>query len=244
MIELRNVSFEYQDGTQALEDVTVDFPDDQIFAVLGESGSGKTTLLNCIARFLRPQSGDIRLNGQSIFEMTEKSFRQNIGVVFQKLFLFPHLTILENLTLAPRRVQHLEARDIEQRARGMLERLGISDLSESYPSQVSGGQAQRAAIARGLMLRPQHMLLDEPTSSLDAGTTENFAAWLRELHENTNFIIVTHDLPFATQVARNGIYMQRGKVTHTGAIQDILAALDAQKTADDNTEPQGMPSNP
>lgn len=232
MIELRHVSFQYHDGTRALDDVTVNCPDDRIFAVLGESGSGKTTLLNCIARFLKPQSGDIRLNDQSIFEMTEKTLRQNIGVVFQKLFLFPHLTILENLTLAPHEVQHLEPNEVRQRAHEMLERLGISDLAENYPSQVSGGQAQRAAIARGLMLRPQHMLLDEPTSSLDAGTTENFAAWLRELHEETNFIIVTHDVPFARQVARDGIYMRQGKVVHTGTIEDILAALHAS----DSTE--------
>ena len=241
MIELRNVSFRYHDGTQALEDVTVTFPDDRIFAVLGESGSGKTTLLNCIARFLKPLSGDIRLNDQSIFEMTEKNFRQNIGVVFQKLFLFPHLTILENLTLASREVQHLEPKEVKQRAHQMLDRLGISELSDNYPSQVSGGQAQRAAIARGLMLRPQHMLLDEPTSSLDAGTTENFAAWLRELHENTTFIIVTHDVPFAKQVARDGIFMRSGKVEHTGTIQDILAALNVQRNADVSIKTQGTP---
>ncbi|MBC8378891.1 MAG: amino acid ABC transporter ATP-binding protein [Planctomycetes bacterium] len=237
MIDLRHVSFHYHDGTQALTDVSVTFPGNRIFAVLGESGSGKTTLLNCMARFLTPQSGEIRLDGQDVFAMTEKQFRQNVGVVFQKLFLFPHLTIFENLTLAPDKVQGLKARQVRQKAHEMLDRLGIMELAESYPSQVSGGQAQRAAIARGLMLQPQYMLLDEPTSALDAETTEDFAVWLRELHEDTNFIIVTHDVLFARQIACHGIYMRQGAVEHSGTIDDILAAISSDR---DNGEAAGM----
>lgn len=225
MIELRDVQFQYRDGTQALKDVSVTFPEKEIFAVLGQSGSGKTTLLNCIGRFLQPQSGTICLDGQDIFDMTEKAFRRRVGVVFQKLFLFPHMTVFENMILAPKKVQGLTGRQVKHRAYEILERLGIMDLSESYPAQVSGGQAQRAAIARGLMLRPDYLLLDEPTSALDAETTADFAHWLRELHEATNFIIVTHDIPFARQASRRGIYMRQGEVCYCGRLDEILTSL-------------------
>ncbi len=229
MIELKNVCFCYRDGTEALKNISVTFPENHIFAVLGESGSGKTTLLNCVGRFLIPQAGDIRLNGKTIYEMSEKQFRNSVGVVFQKLFLFPHLTIFENLTLSPIKTNLLSSKEAHERAHQMLDRLGIQELAESYPAQVSGGQAQRAAIARGLMLRPQYILLDEPTSSLDAGTTEDFAHWLQELHEDTNFIIVTHDVPFARQVASSGIYMRNGRKVHSGTIESILSALKSEK---------------
>jgi len=224
MIEIKRLNFRYPDGAHALIDISVEVPSEQIFAVMGQSGSGKTTLLNCIARFLKPESGLITLNGQAIDEMDEKEFRQKIGVVFQRLNLFPHLTILENMTLAPIRVQGRPEVEATEAARAMLDRLGIAELSGSYPAQVSGGQAQRAAIARGLMLQPEYMLLDEPTSALDARTTEDFAGWLKELHEKTNFIVVTHDLLFAKSAAEHGVFMREGRVVHTGAIGEILAA--------------------
>ncbi len=225
MISVENVSFTYSDGTKALCGVSVTFPSENIFAVLGDSGSGKTTLLNCIAGFLTPQEGAILLDGKNIYEMDEPEFRRKIGVVFQHLHLFPHLTILENMTLAPCKVKGMEEGEAEKAARDMLERFGMPELAENYPSQVSGGQAQRAAIARGLMLDPEYMLLDEPTSALDARTTDDFAAWLRELKANTNFVIVTHDLPFAAQVATSGIYMDGCRITHSGRLGDIIGAI-------------------
>jgi len=225
MISIDNVSFTYSDGTMALCGVSLEIPSENIFAVLGDSGSGKTTLLNCIARFLIPQNGDILLDGRNIYDMDEPEFRKKIGVVFQNLHLFPHLTILENMTLAPCKVKGMGQDGADSTARDMLERFGMPELGDSYPSQVSGGQAQRAAIARGLMLEPEYMLLDEPTSALDARTTDDFAAWLRELKANTTFVIVTHDLPFAAQVTNNGIYMDGCHITHTGSIGDIIATI-------------------
>lgn len=222
MIEVRNVSYTYEDGTTALQDVSVSFPPEHIFTVLGESGSGKTTLLNCVARFLEPQQGKILLDGKEIGQYEERQFRRAVGVVFQNLYLFPHLTILENMTLAPRRVLGRSERQSTSEAREMLARLGIEELAESYPAQISGGQAQRAAIARGLMLQPEFMLLDEPTSALDANTTDEFARWLWELHENTNFIIVTHDVLFARQASTRGIYLRQGRVQARGGIDEII----------------------
>jgi len=227
MIEVRNVSYTYSDGTRALRDVSVAFPPEHIFSVLGESGSGKTTLLNCVARFAQPQQGEILLDGKDVRQYEEREFRRAVGVIFQRLYLFPHLTILQNMTLAPRHVLGRPEKQSAADAREMLERLGIPDLADSYPSQISGGQAQRAAIARGLMLRPEFMLLDEPTSALDANTTDEFARWLWELHETTNFIIVTHDVLFARQASTRGIYLREGRVQARGGIDEIIAEATA-----------------
>jgi len=223
MIEIRNLSYQYPNGDEpAIRDITVTFPRERTYAVLGESGSGKTTLLNCVARFLVPTAGSIAIEGKDIAEMSETQFRRTLGVVFQKLYLFPHMTILKNMVLAPVKVFGQKHRKAEHAATAMLERLGIDDLSDRYPSQISGGQAQRVAIARGLMLQPQYMLLDEPTSALDAKTTGKFAQWLGELQEDTSFIVVTHDLPFARDVATRGLLLEMGQVQAAGNIREII----------------------
>lgn len=225
MIKIENVSYTYGDGTQALKDVTVSFPEEHIFAIMGLSGSGKTTLLNCIAGFLEVQKGEIFWDDTRLSDMSEKQLRNLLGVVFQRLNLFPHMTILENMTLAPCRLHGYSRQDAERAAMEMLERLEIIELADNYPAQVSGGQAQRVAIARGLMLKPRVMLLDEPTSALDIKITEEFGRWLRELKADTSFIIVTHDLPFAGNVAKNGIFMENGEIRDSGSISEILANL-------------------
>ena len=225
MIKIEHLSYTYGDGTQALKDVSVSFPEEHIFAIMGLSGSGKTTLLNCIAGFLEAQKGEIFWDDIKLSDMSEKRLRNLLGVVFQRLNLFPHMTILENMTLAPCRLQGYSRRDAEREAMDMLKRLEITELADNYPAQVSGGQAQRVAIARGLMLKPKVMLLDEPTSALDVKITEEFARWLRELKADTSFIIVTHDLPFAENVAKNGIFMENGQIRDSGSISEILSNL-------------------
>lgn len=228
MISIRDLSYVYpnSDGP-AIEGIHVDFPRERVFAVLGESGSGKTTLLNCIARFLTPTTGKITINDQDIAEMPEPQFRRTLGVVFQKLYLFPHLTVLENMILAPVKAFGQTRRDATQTANEMLHRLGIDNLDDRYPSQISGGQAQRVAIARGLMLQPDYMLLDEPTSALDARTTGEFSQWLGELQENTSLIIVTHDLPFAAEVASHGVFLEAGRVKSAGKVEGIIERVTA-----------------
>jgi polar amino acid transport system ATP-binding protein len=222
MIEVKNLSYTYADGTPAVQDVSITFPEQGIFAVMGLSGSGKTTLLNCLARFLFPQKGQILLDGQDILEMEKTAFRQQVGVVFQKLNLFPHLNVLENMMLALERVQRKSKAAAKAEAMDILERLKIAELAESYPVQISGGQAQRAAIARGLALKPKFMLLDEPTSALDAATTSDFAQWLRELQAVTSFIVVTHDIHFAELAAEQGVFMEQGRVRERGRISEVL----------------------
>lgn len=224
MIKIENLSFQYSSGTQALRDVTIELPPAHILAILGESGSGKTTLLQCIGRFLTPQSGRITLHGRDIRELPEVEFRKAIGIVFQKLHLFPHLTILENLMLAPTTVLGRPRPEVRDDAHEMLNRLGIPELSDSYPSQTSGGQAQRAAIARSLMLKPEYLLLDEPTSALDINTTEEFGKWLVELKSDTTFVIVTHDIPFARKTAQSGVMIANGCIQGQGSIEELIRA--------------------
>ena len=223
MIDVKNLSYTYTDGSRAVQDISVTFPEQGIFAIMGLSGSGKTTLLNCIARFLVPQQGTILLDRQDIQQIEEVVFRQQIGVVFQHLNLFPHLNTLENMTLALERVQGKTRKEAKAEALDILERLHIAQLAASYPAQISGGQAQRVAIARGLALKPKFMLLDEPTSALDAATTTNFAQWLRELQAVTSVIVVTHDLSFAEQAADQGMFMKKGRVVEQGQISEVLS---------------------
>ena len=224
MIEVNNISFRYPGNkNQTLKNISIQLPQEHFFAILGQSGSGKTTLLNCIARFLKPANGSISIDGKDIYSMNRMEFRTKLGVVFQKLNLFPHLTVTENLILAPTKVLGRSRSDTLKDAREMLERLSISELADRYPVQISGGQAQRVAIARALMLQPEYMLLDEPTSALDTQTTEEFAGWLGELQDATCFIIVTHDLPFASLAATHGLILTDGKVTSSGSIKSIIS---------------------
>jgi len=219
---MKDITYEYSTGVKALNNVNAEFPKGTISAVLGESGSGKTTLLLNLGKFLKPDKGEIFFNGINIEEITELEFRKSIGIVFQKLYLFPHLTVLQNMTLAPVKVFNANLDEVKVEAKQMLERLGIPNIEHNYPTQISGGQAQRAAIARSLMLHPEYLLLDEPTSALDINTTEEFAYWLLELKEETNFVIVTHDVLFARQVATNCIYLTEGEVIVSGSMDVII----------------------
>lgn len=223
MIEIHDLSYRYPGSeTEALSHNNVKLPPEHVFAILGQSGSGKTTLLNCIAQFLMPTEGKITIDGNDITTMDKKQFRSMLGVVFQELNLFPHLTVMGNMTLAPTKALGISTTQAKSDAAAMLEKLSIADLADRYPSQISGGQAQRVAIARGLMLQPRYMLLDEPTSALDVQTTADFAQWLAELQDETCFIIVTHDLPFAQQAASHGVFLQNGTVQAIGDIQQII----------------------
>jgi len=227
MIRVERVSFSYPTGTETevLREITIELPRGQILGILGESGSGKTTLLKCIGRFLRPRSGRITLDDRDIGDITEAEFRRAVGVVFQELFLFPHLTVLENMTLALRKVVKRGKESAEMEAKEMLGRLGIAALERSYPSQVSRGQAQRVAIARALLLSPQYLLLDEPTSALDVKTADDFGRWLVSLKDYTTCVIVTHDLRFAGRVATSGVLLEDGTVRFMGGLGTILSSF-------------------
>lgn len=236
MLKIENLTKTYSDGTVGVDDVSVEIPREHIFAILGTSGAGKTTLLQCLGRFLAPSKGSIKLNDRDIRQIPMREFRSQLGIVFQQLHLFPHMTIEENLTLAPRVVYGEDPDKAGQKARETLAQLGIDDLADQYPSQISGGQAQRAAIGRGLLLRPDYLLLDEPTSALDINTTREFADWLVELKAETTFIIVTHDLPFAKRTAEHAVLMEKGKITASGKVAEVADHWSAE------LEPKGKAS--
>ena len=239
MIRVENVHFTYPGGTKALDNVTMTVEPGGIRAILGRSGSGKTTLLMCLSRFLEPQSGRISIDGRGLASLEEVELRQSVGTVFQNLHLFPHLTVLENLTLAPVRVLEVPENKAKKQARDALERFGIGGLADEYPASISGGQAQRAAIARGLLLEPRYLLLDEPTSALDVQTSREFAQWLRTLREATTFIIVTHDTSFARDVASSGALLKDGRVVTEGALETALLELEGAEDREQDRTGEG-----
>jgi polar amino acid transport system ATP-binding protein len=226
MLEVERVTFAYDGGPLVLDGVSLQFPVGTISALMGESGSGKTTLLMCLGRFLEPREGTIRLDGEDIENVAESELRRRLGVVFQDLDLFPHLDVSRNLALAPEKVMGMERASAKRRADGMLERLGIPEIAKRYPSGISGGQAQRVAIARALMLEPEYLLLDEPTAALDINTTDDFARWLARLREMTTFVVVTHDVRFAANVASGGVLLDGGIVRSQGPLDEIVAEIE------------------
>ena len=230
MLEIQNVTFAYNAGPRVLDGISLELPREHVVAILGESGSGKTTLLNCIGRFLRPQSGHILIDGVDIDDIDEVAFRRLVGTVFQGLDLFPHLSVIENLMLAPVHVLKQPPSRTRGESVAMLEQLSILELSESYPAQISGGQAQRVALARSLMMKPEYLLLDEPTSALDVQTTREFAAWLLELKTETTFVLVTHDIPFAEAAASHAVVVENGAIKEQGRIQDIAIAKQSERS--------------
>ncbi|MCF7869656.1 MAG: ATP-binding cassette domain-containing protein [Candidatus Omnitrophica bacterium] len=225
MLKIKDLTYSYSQGATALIDISMGLPREHILAILGRSGSGKTTLLKCIGRFLTLQKGDITLDGESIYKMERKKLRHLIGIVFQQLYLFPHLTILENMCLAPVKVLKRNESSAKKEAKEMLNKLGIKNLADRYPSQISGGQAQRAAIARALIMKPQYLLLDEPTSALDLNTSKELGEWLLELKAETTFVVVTHDVLFTKNIANSGFLLSEGKLKTKGNMKHIVDIL-------------------
>jgi len=196
----------------------------EVVVIIGPSGSGKSTLLRCVCLLEAIQRGEIEVEGVPIAvgtaeaerrpdKPTVKRMRQEIGMVFQSFNLFPHLTVLENVTLAPRRVRGLSSAEAEQQARELLARVGLSDKAGEHPSRLSGGQQQRAAIARALAMRPQIMLFDEVTSALDPELVGEVLRVMRQLaQEGMTMLVVTHEMGFARDVADRVIFMDQGVI--------------------------------
>ncbi|MGH7318178.1 MAG: amino acid ABC transporter ATP-binding protein [Candidatus Rokuibacteriota bacterium] len=207
-----------------LDRVTLSVGTGQVMVVIGPSGSGKSTLLRCIARLEAIQRGRILLDGALASKGSEEAgtgpeaaalreLRHDVGMVFQSFNLFPHLTVLENITLAPRRVRGLTPVEAEDQAMELLQRVGLADKRDAYPARLSGGQQQRAAIARALAMRPRIMLFDEITSALDPELVGEVLKTMRALAEQgMTMLVVTHEMGFARDVADDVIFMDRGAV--------------------------------
>ncbi len=188
--------------------------------VIGPSGSGKSTFLRCLNLLERPEDGDIRFHGKSILarHANVNHYRERVGMVFQHFNLFPHLTVLQNITLAPVLTKRLTASEAEAKAMALLTRIGLADKARAFPTQLSGGQKQRIAIVRALAMNPDVILFDEPTSALDPEMVGEVLALMKELAgEGLTMIVVTHEIAFAREVANRILFIDHGKIAAEGS---------------------------
>ena len=211
----------------ALQDVSLDIAPGERVVIIGPSGSGKSTLLRSINRLEEIDKGEITVQGQDIMsrENNINLIRRNLGMVFQQFNLFPHKTVLHNLTLAPIKLLHLSREEAEARALGLLKKVGISDKANVYPAMLSGGQQQRVAIARALAMQPAIMLFDEPTSALDPEMVgEVLDVMVNLAEEGMTMICVTHEMGFARTVADRLIFMDQGQIVEAGKPDTLFTA--------------------
>ncbi len=204
---------------QALDSISAVIKEREVVVVLGPSGSGKSTWIRCINRLEVHQEGRIVIDGVELTNDLRniEKIRSEVGMVFQQFNLFPHLTVLDNVTLAPIWVRKKPKREAEEIARSLLERVGIPEQAEKYPGQLSGGQQQRVAIARALAMEPRIMLFDEPTSALDPEMIKEVLDVMKELaRSGMTMMVVTHEMGFAREVADRVIFMEEGQLVETG----------------------------
>jgi ABC-type polar amino acid transport system ATPase subunit len=224
MIQLEGVRKSFGDNL-VLDGIDLSVAHGEVLVIIGPSGSGKSTLLRCVNLLEPIQAGRIFLEGE---EITGKgapvsTVRQRVGIVFQQFNLFPHLTALDNLTLAARRIRKMRRRDAETRARELLAMVGLEEKAEQHPHQLSGGQQQRVAIARALMMNPHVMLFDEVTSALDPELVGEVLVVMRDLaRTGMTMLVVTHEMHFARDVGDRVVFMDEGKIVEEGLPQDIL----------------------
>ena len=214
MIKIEKLCKNY-DKLEVLKGIDAQVNKRDIIAIIGPSGSGKSTFLRCINKLEEPTSGHIYIKNQDIMsDNTDINLiRQKVGMVFQHFNLFPHKTVMENLTLAPMKLKNLSQEEAEKKAFILLEKVGLKDKASAYPNQLSGGQKQRIAIARALAMEPEVMLFDEPTSALDPEMIKEVLDVMRELaQEGMTMLIVTHEMGFAKNVANRIFFMDRGTI--------------------------------
>jgi polar amino acid transport system ATP-binding protein len=205
------------DTNAVLRGVDVDVPAGTTTAVIGPSGSGKSTLLRVLNRLYEPDRGDILLDGRSVLKDSPDELRQRIGMVFQQFNLFPHRTVLDNVTLAPRKLKRLDADAARELGLAQLERVGLRHKADVRPATLSGGQQQRVAIARALAMAPQVMFFDEATSALDPELVKGILALIADLGDDgMTMVVVTHEMGFARSAADAVVFMDHGKVVETG----------------------------
>ncbi len=235
MIKLINVHKRFE-NVEAVKGVDLEVKKGEIVCIIGPSGSGKSTLLRCINALEIPEEGEVLIDGEKIDFSNSRQLervRAKLGFVFQHFNLFPHMTVLENLTLAPTEVLGKSAAEAEEKARYLLARVGLSEKEGEYPSKLSGGQKQRVAIARALAMDPEIMLFDEPTSALDPEMVGEVLGVMTELAQaGITMVVVTHEMGFAREVANRVIFMDGGQIVEQGTPQDIFGDPKQQRTKD------------
>ena len=224
----------YGDNT-VLNDINVSINEGDVVCVIGPSGSGKSTFLRCLNQLEEASSGDIIIDGANLTDKNTdiNQVRQHIGMVFQHFNLFPHLSILENIVLAPTDLGRLSKDEAEKKALELLERVGLADKKDAYPDSLSGGQKQRVAIARALAMNPDIMLFDEPTSALDPEMVGDVLGVMKDLaKQGMTMVIVTHEMGFAKEVANRVMYIDGGNFLEDGSPEQVFENPQNPRTKD------------
>ena len=233
-ISVRNLKKNFG-SLEVLKDISLEVTEGEVVVLIGPSGSGKSTLLRCLNQLEKVTSGQIIIDGHDVTDKHTdiNKVRENIGMVFQHFNLFNHLTVLKNMTLAPVHLKTLSKEEAKNKAMSLLNRVGLADKADAYPSQLSGGQKQRVAIARALEMNPDIMLFDEPTSALDPEMVGEVLAVMKELaREGMTMVVVTHEIGFAREVASRVIFMECGYIVEDGTPDEVINHPKEARTAD------------
>ena len=223
MIVIKDLHKSYG-NTEILKGIDLEVKKSEVVVVIGPSGSGKSTLLRCVNYLEVPTSGTISIDGQTITPNVDiNTIRAEVGMVFQHFNLFGHMTVLQNITLAPIKVRHMSKEDAEKVAMDLLTKVGLADKASAYPRELSGGQQQRVAIARALAMHPKIMLFDEPTSALDPEMVNEVLEVMKTLAESgMTMMVVTHEMGFARQVADRVLFVDGGKILEEGTPEELF----------------------
>ena len=238
-IEIKNVSKDYEmnDGTilHAVKNASITVDDGEVVVIIGPSGSGKSTLLRTVNALEKAQSGSILIDGKDIMDKNTdiRKIREEVGMVFQTFNLFPHLSVLDNIILAPMKVKKLKRKEAEEIGMKLLKRVGLKDKAKEKPGKLSGGQAQRVAIARALAMQPKAMLFDEPTSALDPEMIKEVLDVMLELaKDGMTMLLVTHEMGFAKAAADKIVFMSDGEIIETGSPEEMFSSPKTERAKD------------
>ncbi|PJI08461.1 MULTISPECIES: amino acid ABC transporter ATP-binding protein [Clostridium] len=233
MVEAKNLTKSFGKLT-VFKDLNVSISKGEVLVIIGPSGSGKSTLLRCLNHLEEPDGGEVIIEGQPLDNKNRKQYRETIekmGMVFQNYNLFPHMTVLQNVMEAPITVKKENKEEVRKRAEKLIEKVGLSDKLDVYPSKLSGGQKQRVAIARALCMQPDIMLFDEPTSALDPELVGEVLNVMKELaEEGMTMAVVTHEMGFAREVADRVIFMDGGKIVEESTPEEIFSNPKEERT--------------
>lgn len=232
MIKVENLH-KYFGELEVLKGVNAEIKKSEVVCVIGPSGSGKSTFLRCLNLLEVPTDGKIYIDGVELMEHQKEidKYRQKVGMVFQQFNLFPHMTVMKNITLAPIQVLGMEQEKAESLAASLLDRVGLLDKKDEYPNRLSGGQKQRVAIARALAMNPEIMLFDEPTSALDPEMVGEVLEVVRQLAaDGMTMVIVTHEMGFAREVANRVLFMDGGIIEEEGTPEEVFGAPKSLRT--------------
>ena len=232
LIRIDGLEKQYPNGFKALNGITTDIRRGEVVVVIGPSGSGKSTFLRCLNLLELPTGGTITVDGADITDKHAdiNAYRQKMGMVFQHFNLFPNMTILRNMTLAPTKLKGESKTEAEERALQLLDRVGLRDRANSYPSQLSGGQQQRIAIVRALCMEPEVMLFDEPTSALDPEMVGEVLDVMKDLaRDGMTMVTVTHEMGFARDVADRILFIDHGQILEQGSPEQVFEHPEAER---------------